>query len=469
MSLSKPTTPDSSPEEVWPPARKAARRVLDPIERFLHVEASSGIVLAAAAAIALVWANSSWHASYQALWHMPVGLRLGETTIEHDLHFWVNDGLMVLFFFVVGLEMRREMVQGELSRWDRALLPFLGALGGMLVPAVAFLVLNRGEAGQDGWGIPMATDIAFAVGALALLGSRVPPALRVLLLAVAVIDDIGAILVIAIFYSSGVSVDGLVIMAGAVGSVLVLQRVGVRHPLGYVPSGLLAWYGALHAGVHPTLAGVLMGLLTPARAWLGQGGFVDSTERALEQIREPDGPDDEEELLEQVQELNQAQREAVSPALRLHSLLHPWVAFLIMPIFALANAGVRIDGLDLSSSGGMSLAVGIVVGLMVGKPLGIFAFTALGVRLGWCTLPSGVTNRGVLTVGFVGGIGFTMSLFIGGLAFQDPVLLGAAKAAILCGSAGALVLGLAMGLGLSKQPVEGAALTAAEAERSTAA
>jgi NhaA family Na+:H+ antiporter len=255
------------------------------VEKFLHVEASSGILLLVAAVIALLWANSPWAPSYEHLLHTPISVGFGEHIFTRTVHFWINEILMVVFFFVVGLEVRRELFEGELSTPRRAALPVAAALGGMLVPAAIYVSLNAGSPAVRGWGVPMATDIAFAVGVLALLGRRVPAALRVLLLAVAIIDDIGAILVIALFYSSGVDVSGLAIAGFGVVFVLLMQRVGLRNPVLYIAPGIVVWGGMLHAGVHPTIAGVILGLLTPVRSWFGQEGFQKETEQALDSLR----------------------------------------------------------------------------------------------------------------------------------------------------------------------------------------
>jgi NhaA family Na+:H+ antiporter len=328
------------------------------------------------------------------------------------------------------LEIRREIHEGELAELRRAALPVVAALGGMLFPALIYLAFNRSPETQNGWGVPTATDIAFAVGVLALLGKRVPPALRVLLLALAIIDDIGAIIVIAIFYSSGVSGIGFLIAALGVLAVLLLQRFGVRNPLIYVVPGVILWSGMLKSGVHPTIAGVVLGLLTPVKAWLGH--------------------------------------ESAAPVVRLQEALHGWVAYLIMPLFALANAGVSLNGVSIEDPNLMHVASGVALGLVLGKPLGIVCVSALFVRLGVCALPRGVNWLGVSVVGVVAGIGFTMAIFIAGLAFQTPQQLAAAKLAILVGSAAAATFGLIFGrIVLPIAHEVGAATSLHEAEAST--
>ena len=395
-----------------------------PLERFLRIEAASGIVLLLTAAVALLWANSPWADTYAGLWHTKLALRVFEPTLE-----WiVNDGLMVIFFFVVGLEIRREIHQGELSDVRRAALPAAAALGGMLAPAAIYLVLARSPELRSGWGVPMATDIAFAVGVLALLGKRVPAALRVLLLALAVIDDLGAIVVIAAFYSQGIALAGLAVAAVGVIVILAMQRFGVRAKLLYVLPGLVVWGGIYAAGIHPTIAGVLLGFLTPVHA---------------------------------------AGREQLSPVESLISMLHPWVAYGIMPVFALANAGVSVSGGALDA-GAWQVVLGVAVGLVVGKPIGVWLAIWLMLRLGLGALPLGMRPKHLLVLGVVAGIGFTMALFVAQLAFADPQLLAAAKIGVLCASALAAVL--AIGLGwtlLAPVQARGAAQTADEAERST--
>ena len=434
------TTQHPHPPGTWAPVRRAAEAMAAPIQRILAVEAASGIVLLVATVTALVWANV-WTASYDDLWHTMIGGRVGPWAIEKPLHFWVNDGLMTVFFLVVGLEIRREIFEGELATLRQSALPLAAALGGMLAPAIIFATLNMGREGSAGWAIPMATDIAFAVGVLTLLGSRVPPNLRVLLLALAVIDDIGAIIVIALLYSSGIAPEGLLLVGLGVGLVLTFRAAGVRAPLLYVAPGIVIWSGLLVTGIHPTIGGVILGMLTPVRPWFGASGFAATTQAHLERLP----PDDRGALLASLDEINKARREAVSPVERLIHALHPWVAFVVMPIFALANAGVVLGGASLSGDGSW-LFIGIVAGLVIGKPLGITAFSLGASRLGIATRSADMTKSGVFLVGLVGGIGFTMSLFIAQLAFKPGPLLDTAKLAILVGSGVAILTGLGFGL-----------------------
>lgn len=447
-------------------ARRLAQRLLRPLERFLRIEASSGIVLLVAAAGALLWANSPWGASYERFWETPITLGVGRFVDVRPLHFWINDGLMTIFFFVVGLEIRREIHEGELADLRRAVLPIMAACGGMIAPALIYFSIHHEGAARSGWGVPTATDIAFAVGVLALVGKRVPPALRVLLLALAIIDDIGAIVIIAFFYSEGISIAGLGVAAAGLLGIWLFQRLGVRRALAYLPPAAIVWLGMLEAHVHPTIAGVLIGLLTPVRPWFGIDGFLAAAGDAIEDFRERRDRGGH-ALLQPLRRIRQAQREALPPVVKLQAELHPWVAYGIMPLFALANAGVDVRALGHVDGEATSVALSVLVALVVGKPLGIMALTAASVRLRICTLPRGVGWRGILLVGCVAGIGFTMAIFIAGLAFEDEALLGAAKLGVLVGSAIAAVAGVTLGrLMLSPTPAPGAALTVEQAEAS---
>jgi NhaA family Na+:H+ antiporter len=459
-----------APPETWAPARKLATTVLRPIERFLHIQAASGIVLLATTAIALVWANLS-PASYERLWHTPITLGIGGLVFAKSIHFWINDGLMAVFFLLVGLEIRREIHEGELSDLRRAALPIASAIGGMLAPAAIYVALCRAEAIRGGWGIPTATDIAFAVGVLALLGKRVPPALRVLLLALAVIDDIGAILVIAFAYSEGVSGRALAVAAAGIAVVVVMQRVGVRRASAYIAPGAVIWVGMLAAGVHPTIAGVILGLLTPVRVWFEKETFLEVARSAIDEFvgrQHDDHGHDTSEMVRPLRALEQARREAVSPVVRLQTALHPWVAYGIMPLFALANAGVNVRGVSLDDPLRSAVALGVLVGLVAGKPLGILLVTFVTVKARLCSLPRGVDWRGMAVIGAVAGIGFTMAIFIAGLALPDAALIGAAKLGVLAASGLAAVIGLLVGrFALGSGPAPGAARTESEAEAST--
>ncbi len=469
--MANPTTEisnHSAPPGAWPPVRRLVHRAVAPVERFLAVEAASGILLLVAAALALLWANSPWRESYAAIWHAPFGLTLGPFSFQRDLHFWINDGVMTIFFFVVGLEIRREIHCGELSELRRAALPLAAAIGGMLIPAGIFAALNLGHESLKGWGIPMATDIAFAVGVLALLGSRVPPALRVLLLALAVIDDLGAILVIALFYSADLAPLGFLVIALGIGGILVQQLIGIRSPWAYAPAGIVAWAGAYIAGIHPTLAGVAIGLLTPVRAWYGREGFIAHAEASVAALRENEEPD-ERAMLSELDRVNDARREAVAPVERIQHALHGWVAYGAMPLFAFANAGVSLGQASLDGEA-LLIFLGVAAGLVFGKPIGVLSFSWLATRVGIAALPRGVGWREVSVVAVVAGIGFTMSIFIAGLAFPAGAWLETAKFAILLGSGAAAVAAYAFGrLVLPATCAPEAATSAAEAESSSVA
>ncbi len=461
--------PPPAPPEASPVAHKWARRVVAPIESFLHIEAASGIVLLLSAVLAMVIANSRHAEAFHHLLEAPVGFRIGSLVLEHPVHFWINDGLMTIFFFVVGLEIRREIHEGELATVRRAALPMVAALGGMVVPALLYLaVAGRDAADRPGWGVPMATDIAFAVGVLALLGKRVPPALRVLLLALAIIDDIGGIIVIAMFYSGALDVAGFLVAAGGIVGIIFLQRIGARRPAIYVVPGVLVWVGITRSGVHPTIAGVIIGLLTPARSWLGAHGLLHLARRTAETVqRDLDdgstGKVSPERLAEEASRMDLARREALAPAARLQMMLHPWVAFGIMPIFALANAGVTLDSSAMSFS---PVSGGVVLGLVVGKPVGVVAACLLAVKTRVSSLPRGIGGRQLAVLGIVAGVGFTMALFIANLAFPVGQRLEQAKAAILFASVVAMILALVAGRLLLRAPERGAAETEAEAEAS---
>lgn len=424
-----------------------ADRVFTTLERFLHVEAVSGIVLLIAAAAAMLWTNSPAGPSYAALWHTPVALGFGELVFSEPLEFWINDGLMTIFFLVVGLEIRREMHEGALADRRAAALPIAAALGGVAVPAVIFIATARNPQLMAGWAVPTATDIAFAVGVLALLGRSIPASVRVLLLAIAIIDDIAAVLIIALFYSHGFEPAGLGIAAAGMGLVWLFQRLGLRLAALYILPGAVVWIGMLHAGVHPTLAGVVLGLMTPVRPIQGREKAMETAARALtsldEHARAP--LEDVRELASPLRRLKQAERELLPPVTRVQIALHPWVAYGVMPLFALANAGVLLREIDLGDQATLAVAGSVFAALVLGKPLGIFAASWIAVRSGWCSLPAGVSWRALALVGCLGGIGFTMAIFIATLAFPDGKLLAGAKLGVMTASSVAALMGLALG------------------------
>jgi NhaA family Na+:H+ antiporter len=426
------------------------------LERFIHVQAMSGVILLAAAAMALAWANSPWGGAYDAVLATRFELQVGRWSVGTSLKSVVNDVLMAIFFFVIGLEVRRRMHGGELGTLREAALPIIAALGGMVVPA-AIYVMAVGPFGDAsaGWGVPVSTDTAFALGVLALLGSRIAPNMRVLLLAIAIIDDVLAVLMIAIFYSSRIDPRGICVAVAGISAVLVLQRFGVRRVASYVIPAVVVWIGIWWAGIHPAFAGIVVGLLTPARTWYGHEGLADAARHHIEVIDRPaSGGTRLRDLARSMLELRRAHREAVSPVERIEAALHTWTAFAIMPMFAFANAGIDFGQVDVAAA--PRLAVGVVAGLVVGKLAGIVLASAGAVKLGIARLPIGVTWRGVAVVGAVAGIGFTMALFIANLAFAArPDLRDVATTAILCSSAVSVVLALLVGrVVLSKRGTE---------------
>ncbi len=437
------------------PANRAPRtsalvadKLFNALERFLHVEAVSGVVLLVAAAIALIWANSPAGDSYTHFWHTPVSFGFGEHVVSQSLHFWINDGLMTIFFLVVGLEIRREIYEGALSTLQLAALPLIAATGGVIAPAIIYSLMNTEPVVHAGWAIPTATDIAFAVGVLALLGKAVPSPVRILLLSLAVIDDIAAIIIIALFYSGGVDPSGLWVAGLGVLLVLGFQRLGINSAFAYLIPGLVLWLGFLKLGVHPTLAGVVLGLLTPAKVFSIRERPTEWVASVLqefgERVRSAGIDTDARVLVEPAKQLQRAQRDIVPPVIRVQAALHPWVAYGIMPLFALANAGVTLNSFTFDPSS-QTVLLGVGLGLLLGKPLGIFLVTFAAVRMGLCRLSLGLTWPGVLLVGFLGGIGFTMSIFIANLAFTSESLLGAAKLGVLIASGCAAVVGLTYG------------------------
>jgi NhaA family Na+:H+ antiporter len=408
-------------------------RVLRSFQEFARAQAFGGILLLFCTAVALVWANSAWSESYDALWQTKLTAGFGDFVLSKPLLLWINDGLMAIFFFVVGLEIKRELLVGELASRQQAMLPIVAALGGMVVPAIIYLAINAGTDGSRGWGIPMATDIAFVVGILALLGNRVPVALRVFLVALAIVDDIGAVLVIALFYTAEIAWISLGIGAVLFLCLVVANMAGVRGPMIYALLGAALWLAFLKSGVHATVAGVLVAMTIPSRYRINTGEFVDEGRSLLDEIeRVGDAREgavtDEEQVA--VHALENACERVQTPLQRLEHGLHPWVTFAIMPLFALANAGVVLGTGVLGSR----VSLGVIAGLVLGKQIGITGFSWLAVRIGLASLPRDTGWRHVYGAGWLAGIGFTMSLFIAGLAFRDPVHLTPAKVGILSAS-----------------------------------
>jgi NhaA family Na+:H+ antiporter len=422
------------------PARPVTRWV-EPLGRFLHVEAAGGAVLVAATLLALGMANSPLAEDYLAIWKTKLTVGLGDFVLSYSLKHWISDGLMAVFFFVIGLEVKRELVMGELNELTKAALPIAAALGGMVVPAAIYLWLLGGGPAARGWGIPMATDIAFVVGCMAVLGSRVPSGLRVLLLSLAIADDIGAILVIALGYTESIAVGWLVLGVASIALIYLMEQAGVRSVSLYAVVGAVVWLGFHESGVHATIAGVILGLLTPHQRWVGFDRLAEVVDRSAHYLRGEDEASAGDERL-MLRDMELAAREATSPLQRLETVLHPWQAFAIVPLFALANAGVTID----PDAFRQPVAAAVIAALVLGKPLGIFGASWLAVKLGLAKLPEGVSWGAVLGGGALAGIGFTMSLFISALAFRggDRALIEASKVGILTGSAVSAVIGMAL-------------------------
>jgi len=423
--------------------RKSSFTILSAIERFLERESAGGFLLFGSAVIAMVLANTALSQGYFDFWHTEAGLAVGSFELKMSLGHWINDGLMAIFFLVIGLEIKRELMVGELSSVSKAAFPAVAALGGMIAPALIYFTLNMGADGNpDGFGIPMATDIAFALGFLMLLGKRVPLALKVFLVSLAVIDDLGAIVVIAIFYSSSVDWSSMLWAAAIVAVLIGLGRLGVRNLGVYILLGVVLWYFVYQSGIHTTIAGVALALTIPVRQRISSQSFVDTCQLELETFGQAEHKrknillsSEQQDALEKIGE---AYTQVQNPLVRLEHALHPFSAFLIMPLFALANAGVVVGGGSLSFLQPVSL--GIIIGLLIGKPLGIIGLSFIADRLGWCCKPASVSWRQLIGVGMLGGVGFTMSIFITQLAFTDDGVISSAKLAILAAS---LLAGLA--------------------------
>jgi NhaA family Na+:H+ antiporter len=442
---------DALSSEIEKPLGVRVRRMF---QQFTRLQASSGLLLVAATVLALLWANSSWSQSYVDLWDTYLKVSLGDLSLAESLLHWVNDGLMVIFFFLVGLEIKREVLVGELASLRRATLPLMGAVGGIVLPAALYAAFNPGGEGAAGWGIPMATDIAFLLGLLTVLGGRIPVSLKVFFTALAIADDLGAVLVIAIFYSGEIAWIALGVAAVFLVALVILNRGGVRSPLPYVLLGIGLWLAFLQSGIHPTIAGVLLAMTIPARTRVEAAAYAAQCTAVLGGLKVGDVHGEESgqqqaaaQTLESIAERIQA------PLRRLERNLNPWVAYLIVPVFAFANAGVDLGG-NLGEVVTSSVALGIGVGLVLGKPLGITLFAWLAVRLGIADLPAGTSWRQLFAASWLAGIGFTMSLFIAGSAFEGSALLDTAKTAIL----GASLLAGAIGFGLLRwvsAPAEG--------------
>jgi NhaA family Na+:H+ antiporter len=424
--------PDGRPSTGTDADGRLARLVARPVQRFLRLEVGGGIALLAMTVVALVWANSPFAGGYRAVFHTDLALPFGDRRTE-DLTHWVDDGLMTIFFLVVALEIKREWVAGELRDRRAAALPMVAAVGGMVVPAALYLAVTAGGPESHGWGVPIATDIAFVLGVVALLGRRVPPALQVFLLTLAIVDDIGAIAVIAVFYADSTSLGWLAAAGAVVAVVVALRWAQVVHPIAYVALGIALWLCAYRSGVHATIAGVVMGLLTPA------GPFPDRRAAGTLGGSHEDRPGARTAGLGEVP----SAPAEVPPTDRLIALLHPWTSYVVVPLFALANAGIEIRGDSLSGAG--PVLAGVVVGLVVGKVAGITGAVWLATRTGLARLPEGVSWAQLVGAAALAGIGFTVSLFVAGLAFDasapaDDARTGILVASVLAAAAGTTIL-----------------------------
>ena len=409
------------------------------LERFVQSETSSSVLLFGATVVALVWANSPWSASYFALWKLPV--QIGRRPLlSMDLHHWIDDGLMVLFFLVVGLEIKREIVKGELSSFRQAALPIMAALGGMIIPAILYFAFNRSGPGARGWGIPMATDIGFAMGVLALLGKRIPSSLRVFMLALAIVDDVGAILVIAFFYTPKISLSALAV-AGGLLALLVVISVR-RAPVSvYAVVGFFFWAAVLSSGVHATIAGVILGFIAPIKPKFRPEELAQSAEPLLRNFRAQISSQEKSSAEATLSALDQLLRGTDSIAERLERSVHPWVCYVVLPLFALASAGVNLSTEKLKLAISSPIALGILLGLVWGKAVGITAFSFLAVQSKIAGMTEGLTWPGIAGVGILAGVGFTVALFISSLSFADDALVATAKVAVIVASLAAGSIG----------------------------
>ncbi len=422
------------------PWERSFDRILTPLEEFIHRQTTSGVLLMICAVIALVIANSPLQDAYEKLLHVPLGFKVGETDFSLSVHYWINEALMAMFFFIIGLELKRELTVGELSSPRQALLPLMAAVGGMLVPALVYILVNGTGPGFKGWGIPMATDIAFAIGALSLLGSRVPKNLVTFLIALAIVDDLGAVVVIALYYTEDINSAALAYAAIFTLLLAVLNRGGFRGPLPYAMVGICLWAAMLSSGVHATLAGVIVAFMIPMRPKFEPEHFIERVEDSALKMRKSTAVEADIIHNSRFRSLVTALGDGVTlvqaPAQRMEHAMHLPVAYIVIPIFALANAGIPINGEGVSQFLSSSIGLGVLAGLLLGKPLGISGFTWLAIKLGWAVLPPGLGMRHIFGVSLLAGIGFTMSIFIADLGFDgrpEDILM--AKTGILLASA----------------------------------
>jgi len=416
--------------------------ITSPFVRFARMEAAGGIVLLSTTVLALVWANSPWEHVYHEVFERPFSIGFGKFILTENWHEWINDGLMSLFFFLVGLEIKREILVGELSTLRRAAYPFVAAIGGMAAPALIYLLIARNAGVSRGWAIPISTDIAFTLGALTFLGKRVPLSLKVFVTALAIVDDIFAVIVIAVFYTSNINLISLVLGLVCIIFAFIANVLGVRNPVVYAVTGILAWCCVLSSGVHATIAGILLALAIPARTYLDKSDFLRQSRSLLNELEKTEANSFEEHSI--IHTLEQKVELVESPLHRIEHALQPWIGFLVMPLFALANAGVNILNFGASALH-HPVCLGVILGLVIGKPVGIWTFSYLAVKTNFVARPAHVSWRQILGAGCLCGIGFTMSLFVAGLAFEFGDLLEISKIAILVASllsaiAGCLIL-----------------------------
>ena len=436
-------------DEFHYPLESLFGQILSPFERFLRRTTAGGIILMATSLVSILIANSAWGDGFHHFWEQALTVSFGAWELKHSLHQWVNDGLMAFFFLLVGLEIKREILVGELSSLRDATLPIGAAIGGMIVPALIYTSFNYGTPGISGWGIPMATDIAFAVGILVLLAWRVPRSLIIFLTALAIVDDLGAVLVIAIFYTQKISVTALASAAAVLAVLILFNRGGIRHPLPYVLGGIVLWYLTLLSGLHATVAGILLAMTIPARPAFSPVQFNQRLEELnqgfLATVLDPDTPDhplSNHRMATIAENVEKAAITVQPPLQRMEHGLGTWVTFLVIPAFALSNAGIDFRQIDFAASISASVTMGIMIALVLGKFIGISGSCWLILKSGWGQMPQGMNWRHLTGAAWLGGIGFTMSMFIGGLAFTDPLHFADAKLGILLASPTAAIIGL---------------------------
>jgi NhaA family Na+:H+ antiporter len=423
--------------------KTAIEKITAPVNKFIHQEHTSGIVLFISVVVAIIWVNSPLEHFYHELWDLKFSLGFGGHVLDHSLHLWINDGLMAIFFFVIGLELKREFMAGELSSIKKASLPMVAALGGMLVPALIYFFINKGTASEHGWGIPMATDIAFALALLSIAGKHIPSSVKVFLSALAVADDLGAVLVIAIFYSAHIALMPLTIGVWLLVILLIGNKMGIRNIAFYLVIGFAVWVAFLLSGVHATIAGVLVAFTIPARTRINEKSYADNLRKLLLDFEQaiPNNSTlttaEQHDTIEKIKELSM---DAETPLQKVEFMLHPWVAFVVMPLFALANAGIVI-GANFFSSLANPVSIGVTIGLLAGKFIGVLLATWLMVKFG-AQLPAKSTWKQIVGVALLAGVGFTMSLFISGLAFSHLEMVDQAKYGILLASLLSGVLGV---------------------------